>query len=473
MATATAPRPSLFRNRDFTKLWSAATISLFGTAISLIAIPVIAVLLLGATPFEVALLGTVEFLPFLLFTLPAGVWVDRLPRKRILVVGDFGRALMLVSIPIAWYLGVLTIWQLYLVAFINGILTVFFDIADQSYLPTVIEREDLADGNAKLQASWSAAQVVGQPLGGGLVALLGAPLAVLFDAASYIASGGLILAIRRQERASSASSAATAVSIEEVGGSSSAGPSVAAEAIAAASEAPRERRPGVRQEVAEGLRFVLGHRYLRSIAATTGSSNLCTNIAFATLPIFVYVNLGLSPETFGLIGGAFGAGALIGSFTANRVASRFGVGRTIVGSVAITGPVALLVPISSHDSALILMSISGLVGGWGNVVYNVNQVSLRQTITPERMLGRMNATMRFIVWGTIPIGQIIGGLLATVFGVTTAIWVGSILGLFAFLPVFFSPVRSLRTMPEPEPEPAVAGEPGEGGPDVGEDRAAA
>jgi MFS family permease len=444
------PSHNAFRQPDFVKLWTAATISLFGTQVTFIAIPVIAVLFLNATAFEVALIGTLEFLPFLLFTLPAGVWVDRLPRRRILIVGDLGRAVMLATIPVAYVFGVLTIWQIFVVAFVNGVFTVFFDIADQSYLPTVLEREGLVDGNAKLQASVSTAMVVGQPLGGGIVALVTAPFAIALDAVSYVVSALLIFTIRRRERADRAG---PPVAAEEVLTVPPAGRSIATEAVAGQAEPSRTARPGLRQEVAEGLRFVLAHRYLRSIAATTGSANLFSNIAFAVFPVFAYRDLGLTPEVVGLIGGGFGAGALLGAFTASRIADRVGVGRAIVGSAFLAAPATLLVPLASRETALLLMGGGGLLSGWANVIYNVNQVSLRQAITPEPMLGRMNATMRFIVWGTIPIGQVVGGVIATVFGTITSIWIGAIGGLFVFLPVLLSPVRSLRRIEDAQPEP--------------------
>ncbi|HEY7524377.1 MAG TPA: MFS transporter, partial [Candidatus Limnocylindrales bacterium] len=204
----TSTRPSLFRQPDFTKLWSAATVSLFGTQVSQVAIPVVAVLILQASAFEVAVVATLEFLPFLLFTLPAGVWVDRLSRRRILITGDLGRAVMLATIPIAYFLNALTIWQLFVVAFVNGVLTVFFDIADQSYLPTVVERAQLVDANGKLQTSMSTAQVLGQPVGGGIVGLVAAPFALALDAISYVVSALLIFSIRRRERNDPASPAA-------------------------------------------------------------------------------------------------------------------------------------------------------------------------------------------------------------------------------------------------------------------------
>jgi MFS family permease len=450
----TSPRRSLFRRPDFAKLWTASTISLFGTQVSQLAIPVIAVLILKAPPFEVALLGTFEFLPFLLFTLPAGVWVDRLSRRRILISGDLGRAALLATIPIAYTFGALTIWQLYVVGFLMGICTVFFDVADQSYLPTVLERDELVDGNGKLQAAFSTAQLLGPPAGGGVVALLTAPFAVILDAISYVVSAVLIFTIRRTEKPAPGATAPAVAAAEQMFESPSGAASVAAEASVASETDPD--RPSVRREVAEGLRFVLGHRYLRNIAATTGSSNLFSNILFSIFPVYVYVNLSLTPDTVGLIGGGFGAGALLGAFIAGRAGERLGIGHTIVISIVIGALGNLVMPVASHDNALWLIGGGGFLAGLGQVVYNVNQVSLRQAITPEPLLGRMNATMRFLVWGTIPIGQVIGGLIATVFGTHAAILIGAVGGLIAFLPVFFSPVRSLERIPEPEaiPQPA-------------------
>jgi MFS family permease len=421
----TASRRNLLaRSPDYLKLWTAATISLFGTQISLVAIPFIAVLLLDVPPYQVALLGTVEFLPFLLFTLPAGAWVDRLPRRLILVAGDLGRAVSLITIPIAWQLGVLSIWQLYLVGFINGTLTVFFDVADQSFLPAILEPDDLLEGNSKLQVSGSAAQIVGQPLGGAMIGLLSAPMAVLLDALSFIASGGLIFWIRKREPG------------RQQAASSEAGP-----------------RPGIRGEVAEGLRYVLGHEYLRYIAASTGLSNLFSNIAFATFAIFAYRTLELTAFTVGVIGGVGSIGVLVGALVAGRIAARIGVGRTILWSMILAGPPTLLAAFAQPATAVPILIASFFLASLTSVIYNINQVSLRQAITPERIQGRMNATIRFLVWGTIPLGQIIGGILAsTVLGVRGALVVGGVLGCFAFVPILISSVPALERIPTPTAE---------------------
>ncbi|HEY7969420.1 MAG TPA: MFS transporter, partial [Candidatus Limnocylindrales bacterium] len=293
MAATTAQRPSLFHHRNFVRLWTAATVSLFGTQISQIAIPFIAAVLLGASAAEVGLLTTIEFLPFLLFTLPAGVWVDRSPKRRILVIGDLGRAVMLATIPIAYVFGALTIWQLYVVGFVNGLMTVFFDVADQSYLPTILERDELIEGNSKLQVSGSSAQILGQPIGGAIVALLSAPIAVLFDAASYLASAGLILSIREHLGRGRASAAAEAPNLVAAvagdagltpmaeaaqAGERTGGPGIvlsgtveaepsatddeAAGTGAGAGAASAETPAGMRQQILDGLRFIRGHEYL-------------------------------------------------------------------------------------------------------------------------------------------------------------------------------------------------------------------
>jgi MFS family permease len=439
-----APRRDLLaRNGDYRKLWTAATVSLFGTQVSLVAIPFIAVILLKAPAFQVALLGTVEFLPFLLFTLPAGAWVDRLPRRLILVTGDFGRAIALLSIPIAWELGGLTIWQLYLVGFINGTLTVFFDVADQSFLPAILEPDDLVEGNSKLQVSGSAAQILGQPLGGGLIGLLGAPVAILADALSFVASGGLIFWIRKRETKRVPAETATGD-----------GPGPIA---------------GLRTEIGEGLRYVLDHPYLRYIAASTGLSNLFSNIAFATFAVFVYDTLGLSAPVVGLIGGLGSIGVLLGALVAGRIAARIGVGRTILWSMILSGPTTLIAAFAQPGNAAAVLFASIFLGSFAGVIYNINQVSLRQAITPERIQGRMNATMRFLVWGTIPVGQIIGGVLASLLSVREAVFIGGVLGCFAFVPILFSSVRQLKVIPTP-----VGAEAGpEAGPEAGAPAAAA
>jgi MFS family permease len=479
LAASTASRFGLFRHPNYRKLWSAATVSLFGTQVSQIAIPFIAAVVLNASPGEVGLLTTIEFLPFLIFTLPAGVWVDRFPKKRILVVGDLGRALMLVSIPIAAALDSLTIWQLYVVGFVNGVMTVFFDVADQSYLPTILEREELVEGNSKLQISQSSAQILGQPLGGGIIALVTAPVAVLIDAASYVASAGLILGIRERARRVAGlgrpnDPAAAILASEADDGRPGAGGGASVDVEAAVANAGThlsldpaavadESNPhvgagaldapgGMRTQIMDGLRYIFRHEYLGNIAATTATSNLFGNIGFAIFPVFAYRELQMSPAAVGTVGGIGGAGVLLGALIASRLSAQLGVGRTIVLTAALFGPVNLLLPLATPEVALYFLSVSFFIASVSNVAYNVAQVSLRQAITPEHFLGRMNATMRFLVWGTIPIGSLIGAGLSEVVGVRTTIWISAVLGFIPFVFVLFSKVRSIKTIPTEDPD---------------------
>jgi MFS family permease len=428
---ATTPRPSLTRNTDFLKLWAGQTISVFGSQISGLAIPFVAALILKVDPFAFALLGTIEFLPFILFTLPAGAWVDRLRRRPILIFGDLGRAIVLASIPVVYAINPawLTIWQLYVVGFVTGTLTVFFDVADQSFLPTVVERYHLVEANSKQQISQSAAQIAGPGIAGYLVGLVTAPFAIVLDSISFLISAAFVSLIRRPEPP-------VVHHVDESG-----------------------KRPSFLQEVRDGIGFVIGNRSLRGIAAGTGSSNLFGNIGGAILLLYIVQDLNLKPEQIGLVFAVGNVGALVGAFVANRAARWFGLGPTIVGSLFLGSFTAPFAAIATPDTAIPLLIAAGVVGGISQMVYNINQVSYRQAICPPRMLGRMNATMRFLVWGTIPIGNIIGGALASVIGLHGAIWVGAILGFIPAIFPFLSPIRHVRVMPEPmedEPEGAPA-----------------
>ena len=419
--TPTAGRLGLLGHPDFARLWTAETVSQLGSQVSLLAIPFVAIEILQASTFEVALLGVVDMLPFLLIGLPAGVWVDRLRRRPILVAGDLGRAAALATIPAAYALGALTIVQLYVVGFVVGTLTVFFDVAYQSYLPSLVERDQLVEGNAKLEISRAGAQVVGPGLAGALIGILRAPFAVLLDALSFAASALFIVAIRRHEPARERS-------VDSTG-----------------------QRTGMRREMAEGLRYVLGHRYLRAIALCTATSNLFGTVATAILLVYAVRELGMTAATVGLAFSIGSTGALLGAFGASRVARFLGVGPTIVVFSLVVGPAWLplaLVPASAPTVVLVgLLAFAGFFAGLSAVVYNVNQVSLRQAITPERMQGRMNATMRWVVWGTIPIGGILGGALGTAIGLRQTILLGALGMSFAFVPVLLSAVRSVRAMP--------------------------
>ena len=410
----------LWRHRDFRNLWAAETISQFGSQIDDLALGLVAIIVLDASAFEVAVYGTVNFLPFILISLPAGVWVDRMRRKPILVTADVGRALLLASIPVAYWLDVLTIWQLYVVGFVVGILTVFFDVSYQSYLPSLVKRDQLVEGNSKLEISRSAAQLSGPGLAGLLVEAFKAPGAVLIDAISFFASAVYLFRIKAEERAPT--------------------------------KAERQAGPGMKEEVKEGLRWVFGNRYLRWIAASTATFNFFGNIVFAVYLVFAVRVLELRPGVIGIVFAVSNIGYLVGALLANRLSRRFGVGPTII--VGAAGSVSLLLLAAAPTSNPIPFLIAAqAISGMGIPIYNITQVSFRQAITPERLQGRMNSVMRFIVWGVMPLGALLGGALATWFGLRTAIWVGAIGMSLAVLPVLLSPVRTLREMPEPVDEP--------------------
>ncbi len=399
------------------KLWTAQTISQFGDEITGIALPFLAITILGANAFEMGILGVVRFLPWILFTLPAGVWVDRIRRRPILIGADVARAVLLATIPIGFLGGWLTIWQVYVVSFLAGTLEVFFDIAYQSYLPSIVERDELVEGNSKLELSRAASSVIGPTVAGFLIQAVRAPIAIFFDALSYLGGVLFIALIRRGEPAPP--------------------PHDPAEG----------KRPSMWQEARAGLGYVASSPYLRNIAACTGTLNLFGNIGGVLLLLYVVEELGLSAGTIGLILAIGNIGVLLGALTGGRLAKAFGIGPTIVATAALSGVALVFIPLAPRDDPFWFLVIGGIIGGFTAVAYNVNQVGLRQAITPDRMMGRMNATMRLIVWGTIPIGALIGGFLGGIIGLQATLWVSAIGSFLGFLPVLFSPVRTLREIP--------------------------
>ena len=416
LATTTPHRPSLWRQGDFMKLWTGQTISQFGDEITLLALPLLAIDL-GAEALEFGILGVVRFLPWIFFTLPAGVWVDRMRRRPILIGADLARAALLASIPIAFVGGWLSMVQIYIVAFMAGTFEVFFDVAYQSYLPSVVERDELVEGNSKLELSRAGSQVAGPTVAGFLIQAIQAPFAIAVDALSYLGAAVFIGLIGR--------------------GESGPEPHDPAEG----------KRPTMWQEARAGVGYVFSNRYLRSIAACTGTANLFGNIGQTILILYLVEELGLTPASLGLIFALGNLGVIVGALTGGRLAKAIGIGPTIIASAAIAGFAAFAPPLAPPDDPFWVLVIGGLFLGFGVVVYNVNQVGLRQAITPDRMLGRMNATMRLIVWGTIPVGALIGGILGAVFGLVPVLWVSAIGASLSFLPVLFSPVRTLREIP--------------------------
>jgi MFS family permease len=405
-------RFGLLRERDVRQLFVADTISQVGTQVTQLALPLVAILALDASPLQVGVLAACETAAFILVGLPAGAWVDRMRRRNVLINGDVARAVLLGSVPVAWWADALTMPQLYVVGLLVGVFTVFFDVAYQSYLPHLVGRQNLVEGNSKLEAVRGVSQIGGPTLAGLLIQWFTAPVAIVVDAVSFLASAVFVGLIRKRE--------------------------------------PKpERAPDAHlgREIGEGLRFVLGNRLLRSIAMCTGTFNLFSSIGFPMILVLLADQLTVSAGMIGLLMSVGSIGGLLGAFTAMRIAARLGQGPTIWMSAALTAPFGLLVAIMQPGWLLWLGAFGFGVTMFGGVVYNIAQVSFRQGLTPERLLGRMNATMRFLVWGTMPVGGLIGGVLGQQLGVRETVWVGMAGGCVAFLPVFFSPLRRMRELP--------------------------
>ena len=384
---------------------------------SQLAIPWLAAVDLHASPIDFSLLGVLGFLPFILFALPAGVWVDRLRRRQILIVGDSARAVLLMLIPALWFAGVLQIWHLLVLEFVIGIFTVFFDVAYQSYLPALIEREHLVDGNSKLQVTVGIAQVGGPSLAGGLIAAITAPYAILVDSVSFVISSVFMIRMRHRENLPRQDTS--------------------------------EPRPRMWPQVKEGLAWVVGHRNLRAIAACTGTSNFCSSLMFAIVILYMVRVLHLSAFEAGAVFAVGSAGSIVGALFANRLGLKLGLGTAIVLMAVIFSFGGLAFPLAPKSFPLPALMAGQLLFGFSAIAYNILQVSYRQAITPERLQGRMNAAMRWIVWGTIPLGTLAGGAIAQVTSLHTALWVGALLGMPTFLWVLLSPLRSVREIPQP------------------------
>jgi MFS family permease len=360
----------------------------------------------------VALLAAAGTAPFLLFGLPAGAWVDRWSRRGVMVTTDVVRGLLLGSVPLAWALGILSLAQLYAVAFGIGTLSVFFDVASLSVLPALVPRRQIAAANGRLEAARAVAQTSGPGLGGVLVQLLTAPLAVVVDAVSYLASAFLLRGL----------------------------PHV-----------PPPARPAVRERLVEqvtaGLRFCLAHRYIRPLAVGAAWMNFWVEALLAVLVTYAVRDLDLSAATVGLVLAGSNVGYLLGSMLVPRLNSVLGVGRSIVLGAALQAGFVVAALASTGLPALWL-TLGLSVSAAGTGIWNVDAVSLRQATTPAPMLARMNASNRFLIWGTMPLGAAAGAALADALGLQSTVLLCALLAPTSALPVLFSSVRRVRTMPD-------------------------
>lgn len=401
------------RNGDFARFWAAEATSAVGSQITAVAMPLLAALSLGASPMSVGVLTAAAGLPHLVFGLFAGAWVDRLRRRPIMIAADIGRAALLATIPLAAWLGALSIELLIAVAFLDGALKVFFDIAYLAYVPTLVSRSQLVEANSKLEATASGAQVVGPALGGAMVRLLGAPLAILADALTFLASALFLRGIRAQEPAP-----------EPTRGSS------------------------VLSEVANGCGVVWRNGVLRALALASAVTNFGAFIFLAVYVLYLTRTLGLGPGAVGLVFALGGVGALFGSLLAGTIRARWGIGPTLVSSLALFGVFGLTIlpAVVFPRYALPLILVAEFMQWVVVVIFDINAMSLRQTITPDRLLGRVNGTMRFVVWGIRPAGSLLGGYLGGRIGLPAALAVGGLVMLVSFAPLLVSPIPRLRSL---------------------------
>ena len=408
---------SLAFHRDFRRLWVGDGFGQLGAQLTVFVLPVYAVTVLGAEAWEMGVLAATETAAFLLLGLPAGAWVDRMRKRRVLVVADLLRATVLAAVVTAALTGHASMPMLYAAALVLGTATVFFDVAHQSYVPGLVGLDRIVEGNAKLQATASVAVVVAPAVGGALLRIVSAPVLVAVTVVTYLVSALAVGRIRQPE------------TLPDRTG----------------------RRP-LRTEIAEGLRFVVDQPLLRRIVACTSISNLFGSVSGALLVLYALEVLGLDAAALGVVFSAAAVGGLVGAVLADRLARAVGEGRIIPVSAVCAVPAVALTPLAvALADAGVPPQVPLVAGGalftFCVVVYNVAQVSFRQRLCPPALLGRMNASVRFIVWGTMPLGGLLGGWLGTAAGVVPTLWVAVAGTALAALPVVLSPLRGLRRLP--------------------------
>jgi MFS family permease len=410
-----APR----QGTDFRLLWSATTASQIGTQVSELAIPLTAIVVLHASAIGVGLLAALGYLPTALLGLPAGAWADRLPRRGILLAADAARCLVLASVPVAYLLDALTIGQLYAVTFCAGGLSVFFDVASPAYLPALVTKADLAKANGRLQISEQGADVLGPGIAGWLIGLIGAPLAIATDAASYLVSAAFIARIRHREPL--------------------------------AGRQP-DRSLSMRAQIGEGLRQVVASRQLLAIAVSAAIINFFGRLVVVLVPLYLVRGVGYRPAAIGAIFAAGSVGFLLGAALADRVARRIGLGRSIVAGGTVAAMAFLLIAVPPPSLAGPLVAAALFVYGIGALTFTVSNVTWRQMVTPSHLLGRVTAAMRLLIWIAQPAAALLAGWLGTRLGLHAAIWVGAVGALLAPLPLLTArlsarPATSLGAAP--------------------------
>jgi len=410
----------LWRHPDFLKLWGGQTISQIGSQLTVLALPTVAILQLHRGAFEVGILIALQRLPFPLLALIAGVWVDRVRRRPLMIAADVLRALALASVPIAAFLNALTLLQLYGVAVLMGVGTVLFDIAYLAYLPSLVGQTDLVEGNTKLEITFSIAGLAGPGIGGLLIQLVGAAKTLSADALSFVVSVLTLTWIRRGE----------------------------------ASPRPTNDRlatdpPSLIADLGEGLQLVFSNLILRNQLLALTVLALGFHLVDPVLFVWAYRDLHLTPAILGLTFVMSGGAGLIGAMLTAAAVRLAGLGPLMAGCIAIEAVAYLLLPTAAVlQPVLVLFGVFFLVGLF-DTMFNINQVSLRQEITPNRLQGRMNASFRTIFWGAWPLANLMGGILGSSIGPIATILIGGSVALLAAVVIAVGPIGRLRRHPQP------------------------
>ncbi|ASW55623.1 MFS transporter [Plantactinospora sp. KBS50] len=416
--------PGALRNPEFRKFWIGETISLIGTEVTRFALPLVAVITLGASAFEVGVLNAMRYVPIVVVSLFAGIWLDRRRRLPVLIGSNIGRFVVIGIVPLLAAVNGLHLWALWAVALALGTLTVLFDVGSLSFVPNVVQRAQLPDANGRIQTSFSLAMIAGPSIGGFLVAALGAPRALALDALSYAVSVAMLMSLRVQEPEPQSA----------------------------------QDRPGIRASIAEGLHAVFGNAVLRNLLTQSATFNLAQNAMLTVFVVYTVRTLGLSASQLGLVLGIGSLGALAGGLLSARVTRTIGFGRSLRLATTVAGlaPLAFLFARGGDLASLTVLTAAFGVAGFMLVVYNVNTVSLRQVVTPNRLLARMNASYRMVLFGTIPLGALLGGTLGEYLGLRPAMVITVILLTTPILWTFFSPVFRLPSIPSGPDDPLIA-----------------
>jgi len=407
----------VIKQPGFLKLWVGQSVSAVGSQMTGIALPVIAVTMLGATELQMGLLSAADTSAFLIFGLLAGALVDRWIKRRVMLIADLVRMVFVGLVPVLWLAHVLNIYQLVVIGAVISVATVFFEVSYQSYIPILLPKKYISIGNARLEITGQISGIAGPGVVGAILRFVKAPLLLVIDAFSFFVSAFSLFLIKDREQPK-----------------------------------PKSNRAPLRKEIAEGLSFVWNQKLIRAISFTTSTGNLFNTITGTMFAIYFFRSqyLGLDTATFGILMSIGSVGGLAGAAATPKLTKLVGEGPLVVLSAVISGVVQLLVPLAwfiPHELAIVPLGISWFMTSFVALTYNITQVSARQRICPEHLLGRMNASIRFMVWGCMPIGALISGVLGSTIGLLPTIWFGSIMAVFSAGFVVFSPLRKMRQMP--------------------------